>query len=77
MARVLTRFDDVIKALGGVTEAGRLIDRQAANICQWRAKYGRFPAGLYFRINAVLSARGCEASAQVFRFEPKRARKRA
>jgi hypothetical protein len=75
MARVLTRFDDVIKALGGVTEAGRLIDRQAANICQWRAKYGRFPAGLYFRINEVLAQHGCEASARVFRFEEKRAKR--
>ena len=75
MAKLLTRFDDVIKALGGVTEAGRLIDRQAANICQWRAKYGRFPAGLYFRINAILAPRGCEASARVFRFEEKRAKR--
>jgi len=77
MARVLTRFDHVIEELGGVTEAGRLIGRTAANLCQWRAKYDRFPAALYFRINAVLSARGCEASAQVFRFEPRRVRKRA
>ena len=77
MARVLTRFDHVIEELGGVTEAGRLIGRTAANLCQWRAKYDRFPAALYFRVNDVLSERGCEASTTVFRFERKRARNRA
>ena len=75
MAKVLTRFDHVIEELGGVTEAGRLIGRTAANLCQWRAKYDRFPAALYLKINFVLAQRGCEASEEVFRFEPKRTKR--
>ena len=74
MARMLTRFDHVIEELGGVTEAGRLIGRTAANVCQWRAKYDAFPAALYFVVNDVLADRKCEASAKVFRFELPRKR---
>lgn len=74
MARMLTRFDHVIEELGGVTKAGQLIGRTAANLCQWRAKYDAFPASLWFVVNGLLASRGCEASARVFRFELPRKR---
>ena len=72
---MLTRFDHVIEELGGVTEAGRLIGRSAANVCQWRAKYDAFPASLYFVVNGLLASHGCEAAERVFRFELPRKRR--
>lgn len=76
MPRVLTTFEAVCEALGGVTAAAGLIGRRASNLCQWRAKYGAFPASLYFVVNSELAPHGCEASVAVFRFEkPQRRRK--
>ena len=69
MARMLHRFDQVVEVLGGTKAAAGLIGRRPPNICQWRQKYGAFPASFYFVVNELLAQRGCKASARVFRFE--------
>ena len=65
---VLTTFDEVVEALGGVGEVGRLTDRSTSAVCNWRRKKQRFPTNLFFVMQQALVARGYAASRHLWGF---------
>jgi hypothetical protein len=62
-------FDQAVEALGGVTATARILGRRPSQICQWRAKYGAFPAEIYWLVRAELTERGHRTPLEIFRFE--------
>lgn len=65
----LRTFDDVVDALGGVKETARITKRSASLVCQWRTKFGAFPAEHYLSISKGLVAKGYGAPLHLFKFE--------
>lgn len=72
MTRLLTSFDHVIEALGGLKGAAELLGVTPAGVCHWRARTGRFPARTHPRIAAELARKGATASRDLFDFDPPR-----
>lgn len=61
--RVLTTYDEVLRALGGVTAVGKLTKASKSAVCNWRKMPGggRFPARHYWAMHKKLEALGCVA----------------
>ena len=49
-----TLFNLIVAALGGTGEAAKKLGRRPSEICQWRTKYGRFPAEMYWTVQDAL-----------------------
>ena len=63
-------FEFIVDALGGVFETARAIGRRPTQICQWRKRYGRFPAETYFIVQAALKRAGYKTCPRdAFRFD--------
>jgi len=86
MTRLLTNFDHVINALGGLKVVAELTASTPSAICRWRSRTGRFPARTYEQIQVELALRNLFAPRALWDFdpprtyeddEPKRAGKRA
>lgn len=56
-----TEFDAIIDDLGGLKATARALGRSSAQICQWRARYGQFPADMYLVLLAALQRKRARA----------------
>lgn len=66
--RQLSTFDEVIAALGGLSELGRLIDCKPCTICGWRDR-NSIPAKWYPVMVELLDERGFTAPRTLWGFE--------
>ena len=67
-------FDEIVDALGGTGAAAKAIGRRSSEICQWRAKDQRFPAEVFWDLQAALKKRRKKrAPREVFRFQQRAA----
>jgi hypothetical protein len=57
---IVTTIDEVIKVLGGPTEAARRIGTTPSGVCNWRLK-GRIPRSRYLKIYLELRKLNIEA----------------
>lgn len=65
---VLMTFDEVVEALGGVGEVGKITNRSTSAVCNWRRKKRLFPTALYFTMQAALVERGYAAPRHLWGF---------
>ena len=63
--RELNSIDEVLDALGGLTAAGRLVNKTAQHVHNWRIA-GQFPAKTYLVFSEELKARGKKAPLRLF-----------
>ena len=75
--KVLTRFDSVVKTLGGPTKMSHLLDDIGAKtgpqygraVRFWKKTSGKFPPKHYISIQYRLLTMGCIASPNLFAFQ--------
>jgi len=68
--REVRSFDAAVAMLGGTGKAARAIGKRPSQVCQWRNRYGQFPADLYYIVQRALKREGCAATRELFTFEP-------
>lgn len=68
----LRTFNQVTKALGGVTAVARMIRCRPSAICNWRATRGRFPAKYADSMREELARRGYSAPSSLWGQRPLR-----
>lgn len=66
--QTLTRFNSVVRVLGGTLGVAILTKRTTQAVCNWRAR-GTFPSVLWFVISDELAELGYEAKPSLFGFE--------
>jgi len=65
---LLSSFEDVIDALGGITAVSVRLGRSRTAVCNWRAD-GLFPSSQYRKIQKALAKLELTASLNLFTFE--------
>jgi hypothetical protein len=65
MRDALTTSDQVIDALGGTAEAGRIVGQSIATVCNWRARK-RIPPEHFLIVSKALKTIGRAVSPEVF-----------
>lgn len=66
--RQLTRFETVIRTLGGTNETARLVGKSASHVCNWRRFRGKIPAKYYLIIQEALADQGFTPATHLFNF---------
>lgn len=70
-AKAQAVFNRIVDDLGGVTQTARVTGRSPSQICQYRSRYGQFPAGLFFCLKEALTRSGHRCPRVAFRFDSK------
>jgi hypothetical protein len=65
--RMLHNTDDVIDALGGPTEVGRIIHTSGKTVWQWRNR--GFPPTTYLVLTAALALKGYAAPSHLWKMK--------
>jgi hypothetical protein len=70
VGELLFTFDEVVKALGGVSKVARLVDQPPSAVSNWRRVRGKFPPKYYMLFQHELQEAGYRAAAACFSFVP-------